>query len=102
MGQLAETARDAWYAWHWDTPTALWVAWMAFTLGAFAALEYLTSWASPIEAWRGNMLTHHWRPLIQTTDIAWFLGAGLWLGFVLWFTKHFFIDQMDFVDVFNL
>lgn len=90
--------RDAWQAWAWDWPTFLWVLWFPTYFGV---LEYLTSGTSPIVAWRGNMLTDHWRPLIQEVDVTWFIGVGLYLALFFWGFKHFFIDGVDFAKIFG-
>lgn len=92
---------SAWQAWDWDVPTALWVAWMIFFASTFGVLEWLTSGATPLEGWEGNMLTNHWRPLVQEVDILWFVGAGAYLGVAIWGFWHFFIDGTDFAAVFN-
>lgn len=76
-----------WVAWHWDWPTFLWLAWMA----ALLALEWLTSNVSPIESWRGNMLTEHLRPLFLSAPIVWWLAFGLWL----WVGVHLLAPRLE-------
>lgn len=72
-----------WDAWSFDTPTTLWVLWIAF----FVVLE---SWALT-SGQPEHTLTWHLRPFFYAHPLAWFLaaGAGAW-GYV-----HFVLPGLE-------
>jgi hypothetical protein len=74
------SVRD-WSVWGFDGPTIWVILWML----QFFAIEYLTSGASPIVSWRGQMVTDHWRPLVHAAPITWWIGFGV----LRWLDLHF-------------
>lgn len=74
------SVRD-WAVWRWDIPTL----WVGFWMLQFAVIEWLTSAASPIQSWHGNMVTDHWRPIFHSAPITWWITLAVWL----WLFPHF-------------
>jgi hypothetical protein len=76
-----------WAVWNLDGPTI----WVYLLLLQFAALEILTSGGSPIESWRDQMVTDHFRQVFHAAPITWYLGVALWL----WLGPHFFWPALE-------
>lgn len=79
--------KDAWYAWDWDVPTMIVLA----AILGFFVYEYLTSDATPIPGWEGNMVTHHLQPVFDAAPILRWIGVGIWL----WVGPHLLFPGIE-------
>jgi hypothetical protein len=76
-----------WTVWQLDWPT-VWVYAMGLQ---FFAYEYLTSYVSPIESWRGQMVTDHLRPLFGAAPLTLYVAFGVWL----WLGPHLLAPALE-------
>jgi hypothetical protein len=76
-----------WAVWQVDGPTI----WVYLIVAQVFAIEYLTSAVSPIDSWRGQMITDHLRPLFGAAPIVWYLALGLWL----WLGPHLLAPALE-------
>lgn len=76
-----------WAVWRFDLPTL----WVYFWMFQFVAIEYLTSQVSPVEDWQGQMVTDHWRVVLGSAPLLWFVGFGVWV----WLGIHLLAPTLE-------
>lgn len=69
-----------WAAWKLDIYTWVWLIWIAWF---FIWETYTLGWH------KGQELTAHLRPLIQSNSLVWFIAAGT----IAWLAYHFLFEK---------